>query len=84
MRSGGRSRSRSKMAGVAADLFKFFDLVTPEAATLPLELVGLDPGVATALWAFYAGLRRIVTVNGAAGAKWEPSRSPSAPWGRGT
>ena len=64
-----RSEGRP-LAGFSADLWKFFDLVNPQAAIQLLEAVGLDEGVACALKSFYAELGRIMTLNGVAGKKW--------------
>ena len=58
------------LAGFSADLWKFFDLVNPQAAIRLLETVGLDEGVGKALRSFYDELGRIMTLNGIAGKKW--------------
>ena len=58
------------LAGFSADLWKFFDLVNPQAAIQLLGAVGLDQGVACALKSFYAEFGRIMTLNGVAGKKW--------------
>ena len=46
------------LAGFSADLWKFFDLVNPQAAIRLLETVGLNE------------LGRVMTLNGIAGRKW--------------
>ena len=58
------------LAGFSADLWKFFDLVNPQAAIRLLETVGLDEGVGRALRSFYDELGRVMTLNGIAGKKW--------------
>ena len=58
------------LAGFSADLWKFFDLVNPQAAIQLLETVGLDPGVGEALKSFYSELGRFMPLNGVAGKKW--------------
>ena len=54
------------LAGFSADLWKFFDLVNPQAAIRLLESVGLDEAVGKALRSFYDELGRIMTLNGIA------------------
>ena len=63
------------LAGFSTDLWKFFDLVNPQAAIQLLEAVGLDEGVACALRSFYAELGRFMTLNGVAGRKWFAQQS---------
>ena len=65
----------SPLAGLSADLAKFFDLVDPHIAIDLLEELGLPKEIVGPLRHFYDHLWRIMTLNGVAGKKWFARKS---------
>ena len=63
------------LAGLSADLWKFFDLVDAPTAISFLELLGLHDRVSDPLRDFYQRVHRTLTVGGFAGPSFSPHQS---------